>query len=251
MVVVGSGGRFSRCRCRSRALGVGERAAIGVGRQLRQPLPHLRVAAQRRCRRGLDRGAVGGELGGDGVLPLVHRPRQRDDLGQLLLGEGEPGAHLRGRGRPPARRRRGRAGASRRPRSSTARRGHAPGCDRADRARRRGRSSRRCARRRRPPPATCRPGSHAARSDRGSAVPARNRVRCRRPAAPPASGRPRRRGRRRSAPAAWRGPSPRQERRRRASTAASSIRGEIVTSTGSSSWIHSAPPAASRWMTSA
>ena len=47
MVVVGNGGRLQPLPLPLRALGVGERAAIGVRRQLGQPLPHLRVAAQR------------------------------------------------------------------------------------------------------------------------------------------------------------------------------------------------------------
>jgi hypothetical protein len=40
---------------------------------------------------------VGGELGGDGRLAVVHGPRQGDDLVQLLLGEGQPGPDCGGK----------------------------------------------------------------------------------------------------------------------------------------------------------
>lgn len=71
-----------------RAAGVGGRDGGGTG-------AHGWVVGERRARAGGEIGPVGGELGRDGVRAVRQPPGERDDLGGLLAGEGEPAQDLR------------------------------------------------------------------------------------------------------------------------------------------------------------
>ena len=96
MVVVGSRGRPQMRALGGRALartGWQRRAsAVGDGRAAGA---NSGVAGERGRGAGGEVGPVGGEPGGDGVGALGQPAGQRDDLGGLLAGEGQPAGDLR------------------------------------------------------------------------------------------------------------------------------------------------------------